>query len=282
MIKTYALLTKPGIIMGNLITTASGFLLASRGHFDLLLFLETLLGLGSVIASACVFNNYIDRESDKKMERTKKRALATGALSCKSALIFAACLGIFGVVVMSLTTNWLAVVTAAFGFFLYVGCYSLWKYHTTLATLVGSIAGAVPPVVGYVAVSNAIDAGAIVFFSILVLWQMPHFFAIAMYRQPEYEKASIPTLPSERGIAVTKRQMMLYIIAFLFACSLLFVFGYTGLGYAVVVSILGLSWLGLSLQGFRREDHVVWARSMFRFSLVVIMGLSAIVSFSAC
>jgi len=281
MVKTYYLLTKPGIIMGNLVTTASGFLLASKGHFDLWLFLATVVGLGSVIASACVCNNYIDRESDRKMERTKARALASGAISNKRAIFFAGCLGVFGGVVLGLYTNLLSLLLAGLGFFVYVGCYSLWKHHSSSATLVGSIAGAIPPVVGYCAVSGRFDIGAVLFFLILVLWQMPHFFAIALYRQRDYERASIPTMPSERGIPATKRTMLAYIVAFLIATALLLVFGYTGPSYLVVMSILGLTWLGLSIRGFKREDHAAWARSMFRFSLVVIMGLSAMISFDA-
>jgi protoheme IX farnesyltransferase len=281
MIKTYYLLTKPGIIMGNLITTTSGFLLASKGHFNIWLFLATLVGLGSVIASACVFNNYIDRESDKKMARTKNRALPQGIISGKNALVFAVCLGILGALVLSLYTNVLSVVLTAVGFIVYVGCYSLWKHHSSSATLVGSIAGAIPPVVGYSAVSGRFDLGAVLFFLILVLWQMPHFFSIAMYRLDDYANASIPTLPGERGIVAAKFHILLYIIAFLIATSMLIVFGYTGFSYLVVVSFLGLVWLGLSIRGFRREDHVVWARSMFRVSLVVIMGLSLMISFDA-
>jgi protoheme IX farnesyltransferase len=281
MIKTYYLLTKPGIIMGNLITTTAGFLLASKGHFDLWLFLGAAIGLGAVIASACICNNYIDRESDRKMERTKQRALATGAISHKRALFLAACLGIVGGIILGLYTNLLSLLLASIGFFVYVGCYSLWKHHSSSATLVGSIAGAIPPVVGYTAVSGRFDIGAALFFLILVLWQMPHFFAIALYRQSDYESASIPTMPSERGVAATKRAMLAYIIAFLGAMALLLVFGYTGMSYLVVMSILGLTWLGLGVRGFRREDHAAWARSMFRFSLVVILGLSAMISLGA-
>jgi protoheme IX farnesyltransferase len=239
------------------------------------------VGLGGVIASACVFNNYIDRESDKKMTRTQNRALARGTISSKKAIVFASILGILGAVVLCLETNVWSVGLAALGFILYVGCYSLWKHHSTSATLVGSIAGATPPVVGYCAVSGTFDLGAIVFFLILVLWQMPHFFAIAMYRMHEYESASIPTLPGEKGIPTTKLYMLLYIVAFLAAASMLLVLGYTGIAYFVVVSILGLMWLGLAIRGFKREDHAVWAKSMFRVSLFVIMGLSAMISLDA-
>lgn len=267
--------------MGNLITTTSGFLLASKGHFDPWLFLITLLGLGSVIASSCVFNNYIDRESDQKMKRTQNRPLAKGLISNKRAIVFATLLGLFGGLVLTLYTNLLSVLLTSIGFLVYVVCYSLWKHHNRLATLVGSIAGAIPPVVGYTVVSGRFDTGAALFFLILVLWQMPHFYSIALYRLEDYANASIPTLPGQRGIDATKRQMVLYILAFLISTTLLLVFGYTGMSYLVVVSILGLLWLGLSIRGFKREDHSVWARSMFRISLVVIMGLSFMAALDA-
>lgn len=281
MIKTYYLLTKPGIIMGNLITTASAFVLASGGHFDIRLFFSTVIGLFFVIASACVFNNFIDREADRKMARTKNRALAKGSISTRNALLFAIFLGVIGIAVLAFTTNFLAVWAALAGFFVYVVLYSFWKYRTTYATLVGSISGAVPPVVGYCAASNRFDAGAVLLFMILVLWQMPHFYAIALYRFDEYTAASIPVLPVKKGIYNTKIQILLYIIAFLIAAVLLTVFGYTGNAYLGVATVLGLAWLGLSIAGFKSDNDRVWARNMFRFSLVVIMALSIMISLDA-
>jgi heme o synthase len=278
MIRTYYLLTKPGIIMGNLITTASGFLLASRGHFDPLLFLATLVGLGCVIASACVFNNYIDRESDKKMARTKNRPLARGIISGKRAMFFAIFLGIVGMAALAKYTNLLAVAVALVGFIVYVVLYSFWKHRSSSATLVGSISGAVPPVVGYCAVSGRVDVGAVLFFLILVLWQMPHFFAIGMYRFNDYKAAGVPILPVTKGIQNTKVQMVLYIIAFIIAASLLLVFGYTGYIYLAVAVSLGLVWLAMGFKGFKSVNDQVWARGMFRFSLVVIMALSVVIS----
>ena len=176
MIKTYYLLTKPGILFGNLITTAGAFILASRGHIDFLLFLATAAGLFFVIASACVFNNYIDREADSKMARTKNRALVTGLITTKKAIWFAIVLGVIGVIILARYTNTAALITALVGYFVYVVLYSLWKYRSTYATLVGSISGAIPPVVGYCAASKTIDTGAILLFAILVLWQMPTSF----------------------------------------------------------------------------------------------------------
>ena len=278
MIKTYYLLTKPGIIMGNLITTSAGFALASRGQFDGSLFAWMLLGLGCVIASACVFNNYVDREIDRKMERTKKRALARGLIPNSYALLFALFLGIIGITLLALYTNFLATSLAALGFFIYVILYSFWKTKKTYATLVGSISGALPPVIGYCAVSHRLDGGALLLFAILVLWQMPHFFSIAMFRFDDYLAANIPVLPVEKGARITKIQMALYIVAFTLTTTLLTGLGYTGKIYLFIVVPLGLIWLILSIRGFVAENDQVWARQMFRFSLVVITALSALIS----
>ncbi len=278
MIKTYYLLTKPGIIMGNAITAVAGFMLASKGNVDLLLLLTTLIGLSLVIASACVFNNYIDSELDKKMVRTKQRALVTGVISGQTACLFASLLGVVGVIVLSVFTNFLAVAVACSAFFIYVVLYGFWKRRKTFATLVGSIAGAFPPVVGYVAVSNRIDLGAILLFSILVLWQMPHFFAIAIYRFNDYKAASVAVLPVVKGMYVTKVQMFFYIVAFIVATSMLTFFGYAGYSYLITMLLLGSVWLYMSFQGFKATNDAQWARQMFLFSLVVIMAFSFTVS----
>ncbi len=278
MIKTYYLLTKPGIIMGNLITTVSGFALASRGNIDGWLFLATLIGLGSVIASACVFNNYIDRNLDGKMARTKDRALVQGLISGRHAIYFAILLGIVGFATLIYYTNFLAVAVSAIGFIVYVGLYSFWKTRTSYATLVGSVSGAVPPVIGYCAVTAQFDMGAALLFMILVLWQMPHFYSIAMYRLSDYSGASIPVLPVEKGNHVTKIHMLLYIIAFIAATLMLIGYGYTGYAYLATAAVLGAAWLILCIKGFKSRDDKLWARSMFRLSLVIIMLLSIMIS----
>lgn len=274
MMKTYYMLTKPGIIMGNIVTTAAGFVLASRGHFDALLFLITLLGLGFIIASAGVFNNYIDRQMDAKMERTKNRAIPSGQISHQNALIFGSLLCAIGVMILSYT-NILTVGVALAGFFVYLVLYAFMKHRSFYGTLVGSIAGAIPPVVGYCAVSAHLDLAAFLLFMIVVLWQMPHFFAIAIYRIDDYAAASIPVLPIEKGVYVTKIHMLIYIIVFMMTALLLTAAGYTGYLYAFVVSGLSLCWLGFCLKGFTVKNNKHWARKMFIVSLVVIMGLCA-------
>lgn len=278
--KEYCLLTKPGIIAGNLVTTASGFALASKGHFDIWLFLITLVGLGLVIASACVCNNYIDRHTDKKMARTKNRALATGAISSKAALLFAAFLGVSGTLLLLFLTNFLTTAVALFGFFSYVILYSFSKYYSIHGTLIGSVAGAVPPVVGYCAVSHQLDLGAWILFAIIVLWQMPHFFAIGIYRLKDYAKAAIPILPLQKGMRTTKIHMLLYIIAFMAMSAMLTVCGYTGYEFLAISVALSVIWAVHCIRGFKVLNDTVWARQMFIFSLVVVMAQSIMIPFS--
>jgi protoheme IX farnesyltransferase len=278
--KSYCLLTKPGIMIGNVITTAGGFALASRGRIDVWLFLATLLGICLVIASGCVFNNYIDRDADQKMERTKNRALAKGVISTHSAIVFAIVLGVLGTLCLAFFTNLLATAIALVGFLVYVVLYSFSKYYSIHGTLVGSVAGAIPPVVGYTAVSNRLDLGAFILFAIIVVWQMPHFYAIAIYRLKEYTAAAIPVVPIKKGMKATKIQMLLYIIAFIAVSLMLVVFGYVGALYLLTALVLGLAWLGLCIQGFYAKNDRLWARKMFIFSLVVIMGISIAIPFS--
>ncbi|MFA6916102.1 MAG: heme o synthase [Parachlamydiales bacterium] len=275
MLKTYYMLTKPGIILGNIVTTAGGFALASKGHLDYLLFMYTLIGLGLVIASAGVFNNYIDRAMDAKMARTKNRPLATGAIPNLNALIFGAILGIIGIFVLGYYTNVLTVLVTLTGFIVYLVLYAILKYRSFYGTIVGSIAGAVPPVVGYAAASNTLDLGALILFTIMLLWQMPHFFAISIYRLKDYSAAQIPVLPLVKGMYATKVQMLIYIIAFIVSAVSLSLAGYTGYVYGIFASLLGLSWMGLCITGFDNKDNqnTRWAYNMFVYSLVVIMGL---------
>ncbi|MGA8165602.1 MAG: heme o synthase [Waddliaceae bacterium] len=278
--KTYCLLTKPGIILGNIITMSGGFALASKGNIDVGLFLATLAGLALVIASGCVFNNYIDRDFDEKMARTKHRALVMGLVSTRQAMVFAIVLGVFGALFLALFTNLLTVMIALLGFFVYVVLYSISKYRSIHGTLVGSIAGAVPPVVGYCAVSNCLDAGALIVFTMIVMWQMPHFFAIAIYRLEDYLAASIPVLPIKKGIHRTKIHMMAYILAFMIASFLLTVFNYTGYTYLVIAALLGIAWLCLCVQGLNCDNHQHWARNMFLFSLVIVVVQCLIIPFN--
>ena len=279
MLKRFFSLIKPGIIFGNVITVAGGFCLASRGQVNWGLFISTLIGLSLIVACGCVFNNVIDRDIDKLMERTKHRVVATGLISEKIALVYAVFLGVLGSCLLYWQTNLLTLLIALAGLFFYVVVYSLaLKRNSVYGTLVGSISGAVPPVVGYCAVSNSFDLGALILFVILILWQMPHSYAIAIYRSSDYAAAGIPVLPLKKGIHVTKIHMLIYVIAFNLATLLLFWCGYTGAIYFIVAAVIAVIWLRLSLRGFRARDDKRWARKMFGFSIIAITLLALAMS----
>jgi len=279
-IRNYCFLTKPGIIFGNTVTASAGFALASKHSLNLSLFIMMLVGLSLVIGSACVFNNYIDRELDSKMPRTQKRALVTGAISNQSAIIFALILGLLGIATLSFFTNPFTAVIALLGLLVYVFVYSFSKYQTHFCTLLGSIAGSVPPLVGYTAITGRIDLCALILFLMITMWQMPHFFAISIYRIEDYAKGEIPVLPLSKGMLTTKLNMLFYIILFMIASFSLYYFNYAGLIFLIPMLSLGAFWFILCMQGFKGVDDVTWARKIFIFSLVIIMAIGITIPFS--
>jgi len=277
--KHFIQITKPGIIFGNVLSVAGGFFLASKGHVDLALFLAAAIGTSLVVASGCVFNNCIDRDIDLKMERTKNRVLVQGLLSVKLALIYASLLGIAGVTLLYWVANPLAALFAVIGFVIYVGLYSLYlKRKSVHGTLVGSLSGAMPPVIGYCAVSNSFDMAALTLLVMFSLWQMPHSYAIAIFRFNDYRAASIPVLPVERGIQVAKRHILYYILAFLVATLMLTLGGYAGMSYMAVAAAMGMYWLYMAWTGNKAADDRVWARKLFVFSIFTITALSVMMS----
>jgi protoheme IX farnesyltransferase len=279
MIKQYLQVTKPGIIFGNLISVVGGFLLASKGSIDYPLFLATLLGVSLVVASGCVFNNYIDRDIDKKMERTKNRVLVKGLIAPSVTLVYASILGIAGFALLYLAANPLAMWLAVMGFVVYVGVYSLYmKRNSVYGTLIGSLSGAAPPVIGYCVVTNEFDAGALILLAIFSLWQMPHSYAIAIFRFKDYQAANIPVLPVVKGISVAKNHITVYILAFMIATLMLTLGGYAGYKYLIVAAAVSVWWLGMALRGYKTENDSIWARKLFVFSIVAITSLSVMMS----
>jgi protoheme IX farnesyltransferase len=278
--REYLTLTKPGIIRSNLFTTFGGFWLAAQGQLtsNLLLLLIVLLGTSLVMASACVFNNYFDRDRDHLMERTQKRALVTGRISPLNVLLFAIFLGITGLLLFALFVHWLALIWAVVGMFVYIVIYTLWlKRSSTHSTLVGGISGAVPPVIGYVAVSETMDVAAWALFLILFIWQPPHFFALAIRRVEEYRAANFPLLPVVKGIPITKVQMVIYILLMVPCILLLFLYDYTGIIYLIgALSLTGI-WLFLAIRGFYVTENSIWARNTFLYSIAYLILLFVLI-----
>ena len=276
MFRRYLSVTKPGIIMGNLISVAGGFLLASRGDIDPWLMVVTLIGLSLVVASGCAINNVIDRDIDVAMARTRTRVTVTGEMSAFAALSHGVLLGVVGFGLLIAYTTQAAVFFAAFGYVIYVGVYSLYmKRNSVYGTFVGSLSGAVPPVVGYCAVTGQFDIGALILLVMFSLWQMPHSYAIAIFRFKDYQAAGIPVLPVAQGIDKAKRHIVLYIAVYALVVMLLPISGYTGAAFMAVACITSFWWLLMALRGYRRNVNLTsWARQVFAFSIINITALS--------
>ena len=281
-LKNYIRVAKPGIVLGNLITAAGGFFLAAKGRIDLAVLPATLLGISLVVASGCVFNNWIDRNLDRKMVRTRERVLARRLIAPKIAVAYGLLLGIVGTALIWATANLLSVAITLAGFAVYVGLYSLYlKRSSIYGTLIGSLAGAAPPLAGYCAVSGRFDTGALILMLIFTLWQMPHCYAIAVLRYDDYAAAAIPVLPVKQGITVVRKLIFGYILAFTTAALMLTVAGYTGYSFFAVAAVLGCCWLYLTWSGHNAYDERLWAKKLYVFSILTVFVLSVMMSIDA-
>ncbi len=266
--KDFVTLAKPGILRSNLIATFGGFWLASGWNVNYIHLIWTLLGTMLVMASSCVFNNYFDRDLDTKMTRTQDRVLATRRVSPHIVLWYAIILGVLGIAVLTLFAGLLAVAFGILGMFVYVVIYTLWlKRSSTWSTSLGGISGAMPPVIGYVAVTHQVDLGAWLLFAMLFLWQPPHFWALGIRRVEEYRAAGFPLLPVVKGIKRTKYQMLPYIALLIPIPILMYVYNYTGIIFMIVSLVLSVLWFGMAVAGFRKQDNDKWAKTAFIFSI---------------
>lgn len=282
MLKKYLFLTKPGILFGNFVTTLGGYLLAAQGSVDFLLLFITLIGTTLVVASGCVVNNVIDQDIDQKMQRTQNRALVKKTITVPVALAYAFVLGLIGFNILWFGVNAYAFLFAVIGFVVYVVFYSLWTKRSSIhQTIIGSISGASPPVIGYTAVANQFDIAALIIFLGYAFWQMPHSWAIAIYRFDDYKNAGVPILPVARSILRTKVESLIYVILFSLCMNGLFVFGYANWMYFVILNILCLYWIYLAVIGFKAENDQLWAKRFFLYSVILVTVLTVCFSFSA-
>lgn len=270
-IKDYYQLSKPGIIYGNLLTAAAGYLFASHWHNDYRQLLAMLIGLGLIIGSSCAINNVIDRGLDVKMERTKNRAVAIGKISVKSALIYAAIIGLVGIILLGALVNILALSLALLGAVIYIIFYGIAKRRSVYGTLIGSLSGAVPPIVGYAADTRYLDLGSIILLLILVCWQLAHFYGIALYRKKEYQAAGLPVWPIVKGDWNAQLQAIGSIGIFSLLAISLFILGYSGYIYLIVMLIASLAWLWYSVVLTSKLNASAWGKKIFISSLAIML-----------
>lgn len=273
-LKAYYQLVKPGVMYGNVLTGAAGFLLAAGGKVDWLLFAVTIIGMTLVVSSACALNNYLDRDIDSKMKRTQSRPSVTGAVPGWSIVVYSAVLGLVGIGMLAAWTNWLVVAIGLVGFVTYVWFYGAWSKRTSIhGTLVGSISGAMPIAGGYAAVSGVIDWGMILAFLAMFFWQFPEFYSIAIYRKSEYAAAKVPVMSVVKGVRSSIVQIFIYTVLYVASTLGLTLIGLTGWTYFVIMAAFGAHWIWLGYQGLAAQEPEKWARKMFRYSMINVLVL---------
>ena len=275
-VRDYVELTKPGIVRMCLIMTAGGLWLAPES-VAWTVWLSALLGSGLAVASANAFNMIWEREGDLKMSRTRTRPVAAGRLSVAASSAFAGLLGVAAMLVLGFGANLLTAGLAAFALLSYVLVYTPLKRVTPLALVIGAVPGAVPPLLGWTAVTDSLDLPGAVLFAILLVWQMPHFLAISVFRKADYAAAGIRCVPVVRGETVAKIQAIAWAALLIPISMALTPLGVTGPVYLVVAVVLGVAFLVQALLGLRASEpkaDIRWARQLFVLSLVYLPALT--------
>ncbi|MGD7048160.1 protoheme IX farnesyltransferase [Rossellomorea marisflavi] len=267
--KDFLSLIKIGIVNSNLITTFTGMWLAfyfSGAHFlqSLDVIFLTLVGSSFIIAGSCAVNNVYDRDIDHVMDRTKGRPTVTGKIHSGKALAIGLFMILLGTIMLFMTTITAGVI-GLIGVICYVLLYTMWSKRRYVSnTIVGSISGAVPPLIGWAAVDGGLSTTAWVLFLLMFIWQPPHFYALAMKRVEEYRAANIPMLPVVKGFKVTKHHIVWWVAALL---PLPFFLLDLGLPFFILATAFNIGWLALGLAGYKMKDEIKWSRLMFVYSL---------------
>lgn len=270
--KDFIGLTKPGLLRLNVFAAFGGYWVASKWSFDFITLLWMLIGCTLTMASGTVINNYYDRELDMKMERTRNRTLPAGRMKPSTVLMYGIILGIVGLVILFTLVNVLTGILGFIGWFAYIVIYTMWlKRTSTWSTSVGGISGAMPPVIGYCAVTGTFDMGAILLFAFLFLWQPAHFWSLAIRRVEEYRTAGFPLLPVVKGIKRTKIQMIPYVALLLVTVVLFYVYDFTGIFFLIIGGALTLFWLIHTISGLFTKDTEKWAKFNFLISVNYLM-----------
>jgi protoheme IX farnesyltransferase len=261
-------MAKPGITLMVVLTAGLGFLLAERAGVSFILLLHTLLGTGLVSGGASVLNQVLERDADALMHRTANRPLPAGRLDPDAALLYGVTLAVAGLAELAFGVNLLTALLGAVALAGYVFVYTPMKRVSSLATVIGAVPGAIPPMMGWSAVRGELDLAAWVLFGILFFWQMPHFLAIAWLCRADYERAGFPMLTvADADGTRTARQAILYAAALVPVSLLPAVLGLMGTVYFVGTLALGLAYLGFGF-GFARTRSTAGARWLMLVSIL--------------
>lgn len=270
LIKSYYLLCKPNVVYMMLICALVGMLLAEDTVSSIPTILIALLGIALCSGSAAAINQVIDRKADAAMTRTDQRPLPQGELSAFHASCFAFVIGILGAVILFLFINTLTMILTLASLVGYAFIYTVYlKRATPQNIVIGGLAGAAPPLLGWASISNTIDPHALLLVLIIFVWTPPHFWALAIYRKDEYAKESIPMLPVTHGVAFTKLQIVLYTIILFIVSILPYIVLMSGGIYLVSAVILSSIFLYYSIKLYFSDDDAI-AMKTFNFSICYI------------
>jgi protoheme IX farnesyltransferase len=271
----YADILKPRIMLWLVITTVGAMGFAAHGWPGTWLLAATVLGMCLCSGGSSALNHWYDRDIDLLMVRTADRPVAAGRIAANEALAIGIALGIAGMLWLGFAVNWPAALWALAGYLFYVLIYTVWlKRRTPQNIVIGGAAGAIPPLVGWAAVTGRTDLAAVALFAIIFLWTPPHFWALAIMLEEDYESAGIPMLPNVAGRAATSRQITLYAALLLASSFVPVVLGELGVIYAAAAALVGGRFLWLTVDLMHTPD-VPTARRTFRFSLLYIAALFA-------
>lgn len=270
LVGDYVRLTKPRVISLLLVTTGAAMFIAEGGAPGGWLLLWTLVGGYLAAGGAGAINHYIDRDIDGHMARTDERPVVSGRVAPANALVFGIALGVLSAVVLGLAANWLAAGLALVGLALYVVLYTMWLKRTTVHNIViGGSAGAVPPLVGWAAVTGDLGLQAWILFAIVFYWTPPHFWALSLILKRDYAAAGVPMLPVVRGDGETKRQVLLWSLVMTAVSLLPVASGAAGTFYLVSALVLGGVFCVLAFLLWRGEG-LSHARATFHYSLLYL------------
>jgi len=267
VVRDYLVLTKPGVMVLLLVTTLCAMLVAAQGVPSLWTLFWTLVGGALASGGAGAINHYVDRDIDAIMTRTRRRPLPAGRVAPEYALLFGIVLSVLAVYVLTAFVNPVAAVLSLSGNLFYVFVYTIWLKRTTPQNIViGGAAGAVPPLVGWAAVTGQVSVPALLMFLLVFAWTPPHFWALALYKRGDYAAAGVPMLPAVRGEEETRRQILAYTVAMVLASLLFYPLGVLGVAYLVAAMVLGARFLWLVARLYReRSDQL--AKRVFLYSM---------------
>tara|TARA_B100000161_G_C33536643_1_gene408686 strand:+ start:375 stop:1241 length:867 start_codon:yes stop_codon:yes gene_type:complete len=266
-LSSFITLCKPKIVLLLTVTALVGMLLAVEFYSNIFNSLASLLGFALLAASSAALNQIFDRESDKNMARTKDRPLASGDISLVQALTFTAILLFFGSSLLLYFSNLLTLLITTFGFIFYSLVYTIYlKWATPQNIVIGGLSGALPPLIGWTAVTNEVSLLPLILVLIIFLWTPPHFWPLAIDRIEEYEKEGVPMMPIAKGVTRTKKEMIVYAVLLLGASLAPFFYGLTSYFYLISTTALNLYFIYLCI-AYLNDMKNELSMKIFNFSV---------------